>query len=249
MHITGVYRRTNLRWHDFPVLESEASPGDFFYYNRAVDQFFIGKDNQTSQGLGATSKGTVPLAPSPADDSTWIPWFRDEPYKDVLDKWFQYDYVKEKNFFVPETVIFRNSQVGLHCLEDEIQMRPCSSGSFTFTQPYTWENAHTGVKRDIAIPGVHSFQIMLDTYVNLRPVYKASNGVYLFYHGSWILGPDYNRRVGYAYVKDSALSPEYITGEWVVDRRGAFKVSLLNVLFKAHLHLAKAIFSLILVAA
>ena len=222
------------------MLESETSPGDFFYYNRPVDQFFIGKDNQTSQGLGATTKGTVPSAPSPADDNTWISTFRDEPYNDVLDKWFQYDYVKGKNFFVPETVIFKNSQVGLHCLQDEIQMRPCSSGSFTFTQPYTWENVNTGVKMDITIPGVHSFQIVPDTYVNLRPVYRRVGGapdrVYLFYHGSWNLGPDYNRRVGYAYAKDSALSPEYIMGEWVVDRRNVFKVSQLNLLYKAHLH-------------
>ena len=98
---------------------------------------------------------------------------------------------------------------------------------------------------DITIPGVHSFQIVPDPYVNLRPVYRrvgggASDRVYLFYHGSWNLGPDYNRWVGYAYVKDSALSPEYITGEWVVDRRNVFKVSLINLLFKVHLHRAKS---------
>ena len=230
---TAVYSRTDLRWHDFPVLESETSPGDFFYYHRPVNQFFIGKDNQTSQGFGASTKGTVPSAPSPADDNTWISTFRDEPYKDVLDKWFQYDYVKQKNLLVPETEKFKNSQVGLHCLRDEIQMRPCSSGSFTFTQPYTYESVNTGAKIDITIPGVHSFQIMPDTFVNLRPVYQrvggASNPVYLFYHGMWYLGRNYNWRVGYAYVNDSALSPEYIMGEWTVDRRNVFKVSKTNV--------------------
>ncbi len=43
-------------WHGFPVLESERSPGDYFYYHRDSNQFFVGKDNQSSHGLGATTR-------------------------------------------------------------------------------------------------------------------------------------------------------------------------------------------------
>ena len=135
--MAGVYRLTDMRWYDFPVLERETSPGDYFYFNRQVNQFFVGKNNQSSLGLGATLRGSAPVAPSPADDDTWISTFGDEPYKDVIDRWFQYDYVRRENYLISNGNYFKQSQIGLHCVPDESQKTPCSSGFFTISQPIT----------------------------------------------------------------------------------------------------------------
>ncbi len=209
------------------MLESEKSPGDYFYFNREVNHFFIAKDNQSSLGLGATVKHSVPVASSPADDDLWISASGDEPYKDVLDQWFQYSYATKENRFIPNGTYFKQTQIGLHCVHSELQMKPCSSATFTINQPITWHNKKYGSSMDVNIPGVHSYELVPNVYRSLRPVYRrvGSAGTVYLYHddhlfGTWNIGPDYNERGAYVFVRDTALSPEYITGQWFIKHEG-----------------------------
>ncbi len=222
-----MYKLTDLRWYDFPVLESETSPGDYFYFNRDVNQFFIAKSNQPSLGLGATVKGSIPVVSSPADDHIWISISADEPYKDVLDQWFQYSYVTKDNRFIPNGTYFKQTQIGLHWVRGLVQMRPCNSGTFTINQRVTWHNTDSGSTLDVNIPGVHTFELVPNVYWSLRPVYKrvGSAGTMYLYHddhlfGTWNIGPDYNEHGGYVIIRDTALSPEYITGQWFIKHHG-----------------------------
>ncbi len=215
------------------------SRGDYFYFNRDVNQFFIAKDNQSSLGLGATVKGSIPVVPSHADDHTWISTSADEPYKDVLDQWFQFSYATKENHLIPNGTYFKQTQIGLHCVRGLLQMRPCGSGSFTINQSITWYNKDSGATLDVNIPGVHTFELVPNVYQSVRPVYRrvgSADTMYLYHDdhlfGTWNIGPDYNERGAYVFVRDTALSPEYITGQWFIRHHGESPKVSFNVVLQ-----------------
>jgi len=113
------------------------------------------------------------------------------------------------------------------CVDDEPEFRRCDSGRLTFTEELTF---HMDSGRTV---NVTRYEQVFGHYANYRPVYKAlvrndsSVEVYLYHaDGSWRLGNDYRltaSTAAFARVSDTALRPEFITGDWELHYGGNWR--------------------------
>jgi len=111
------------------------------------------------------------------------------------------------------------------CVDADPEFQRCDSGQLTFSTAVT---LYTDNGQSVNI--THCKQVD-GRYTDYRPIYKASvprgsSTKVDLYHadGSWRLGNDYTRSASvFGRVSDSALRPEFITGEWQIRYNGVWR--------------------------
>ena len=111
------------------------------------------------------------------------------------------------------------------CVDADPGFQRCDSGQLTSSMALAF---HTDNGQSVNIT---QYEQVDGQYTDFRPIYKASvprgssTKVYLYHaDGSWRLGNDYNRSTSaFGRVSDSALRPEFITGEWQIHYNGVWR--------------------------
>jgi len=111
------------------------------------------------------------------------------------------------------------------CVDADPGFQRCDSGQLTFSTALTFR-IDNGQSVNIT-----QYEQVNGQYTDYRPIYKASvppgssTKVYLYHvDGSWRLGNDYTRSTSaFGTVSDSALRPEFITGEWQIRYNGVWQ--------------------------
>jgi len=111
------------------------------------------------------------------------------------------------------------------CVDADPGFLRCDSGQLTFSTTLTY---HTETGQSV---NVTQYEQVDGQYTYYRPVYKASvpgnssAKVYLYHaDGSWRLANDYSKSTpAFGMVNDSALRPEFITGEWQIRYSGVWR--------------------------
>ena len=111
------------------------------------------------------------------------------------------------------------------CVDADPEFRRCDSGQLTFNTALTFRTNNG------QLVNITQYEQVDGQYTDYRPIYKASvprgssTKIYLYHiDGSWRLGNNYTRSTSaLGTVSDSALRPEFITGEWQIHYNGIWR--------------------------